>query len=171
MSHALEIQPIHDPQGVTRLAKLAHAIWNEYFPPLIGQAQVDYMVERFQSAPAITRQITEGYEYYLLVNEGQAAGYVCIKPEHDRRLFLSKLYVQDRYRGRGLARRALAFIENRARESACTAVHLTCNRGNHAAIAAYERLGFVHTGTVVMDIGHGFVMDDVTMEKPVSPGP
>lgn len=169
MSHALEIQSIHDAQDVTRLATLAHTIWNEYFPPLIGQAQVDYMVERFQSVTAITQQITEGYEYYLLVLEGQAAGYVCIKPEHDQRLFLSKLYILGRHRGRGLARRALAFIENRARESACTAVHLTCNKGNTAAISAYERLGFVHTGTVIMDIGQGFVMDDVTMEKPVSP--
>lgn len=169
MSAVLEIKPVARQDEIDLLAQLAQAIWNEHFPAIIGQAQVDYMVERFQSVPAMTRQLAEGYEYYLLVNEGDVTGYLCVRPEHDQRLFLSKLYIQATHRGRGLARQALAFIENRARECSCTAVHLTCNQGNTTAIRAYERLGFKHTGAVVMDIGQGFVMDDVTMEKKVIP--
>jgi hypothetical protein len=41
---------------------------------------------------------------------------------------------------------------------------LTVNRFNRQAIAAYERRGFQMMGTVVKDIGDGFVMDDYRME-------
>lgn len=169
MPLALAFQSIHGKQDIARVAALAHAIWNEHFPAIIGQAQVDYMVEQFQSVNAIARQIAEGYEYYLIVADENTAGYIGLEVGDDQRLFLSKFYMQASYRGRGLARQALTFIEDRARACSCAAVHLTCNRDNSAAIRAYERLGFVHTGTVVMDIGHGFVMDDVTMEKQVTP--
>lgn len=160
---------VDDAQTVARVAELAATIWNEHFPPIIGQAQVDYMVERFQSIPAITRQVAEGYAYTLIRSGDQDAGYLCIKPEDDGRLFLSKLYIQARCRGRGLARQALEFADQRARDHGCSWVHLTCNRNNTSAIQAYERMGFRHTGTVVMDIGNGFVMDDVTMERAVAP--
>lgn len=169
MSLALAFQPVHSKQDIARVAALAHAIWNEHFPAIIGQAQVDYMVEHFQSVDAITQQITEGYEYYLIVTDENAAGYIGLEVGDDQRLFLSKFYMQASYRGRGLARQALTFIEDRTRACSCTAVHLTCNKENTTAIHAYERLGFKHTGTVVMDIGLGFVMDDVTMEKRVTP--
>ena len=39
---------ISNDDDIKNLADLAHTIWNEYFPPIIGQAQVDYMVEKGQ---------------------------------------------------------------------------------------------------------------------------
>ena len=56
------------------LAEVAGEIWNEYWPQHIGQAQTDYMVEQFQSLPAIQRQMAEeGYEYWFLtVPQGQS---------------------------------------------------------------------------------------------------
>ena len=38
-----------------KLAKLADEIWHEYWPAIIGDAQTDYMVEKFQSLEAIKR--------------------------------------------------------------------------------------------------------------------
>ncbi len=170
MALPLTFQPVRSEQDIAQAAALAHAIWNEHFPAVIGQAQVDYILERFQSVHAIARQIAEGYEYYLMMSDEIATGYIGLQVGEDQRLFLSRIYVQASYRGQGLAWQALTFIEERARACSCTAVHLTCNRGNTASIHVYERLGFKHTGTVVMDIGQGFVMDDVTMEKRVPPG-
>ena len=66
--------PVTSPQDIDALAELASEIWNEYFPPIIGQAQVDYMLGKFQSALAIARQIREdGYAYYLVVDEDECA--------------------------------------------------------------------------------------------------
>lgn len=162
-----DIQPVISKEAVSHVASLAGIIWNEHFPAIIGQAQVDYMVRTFQSAPAIAQQIAEGYCYYLIGPGPEPVGYFAIHPEADNRLFLSKLYIRHLYRGQGWARHALSYIEALCRQQAWTSIWLTCNKHNRIAIAAYEHLGFLHTGNLVTDIGSGFVMDDVTMEKRV----
>lgn len=49
---------------IREIAVLAEEIWNQHFVDIIGKAQVDYMVEKFQSYPALKKQIEqEGYEY------------------------------------------------------------------------------------------------------------
>ena len=52
---------------IREIAVLAEEIWNQHFVDIIGKAQVDYMVEKFQSYPALKKQIEqEGYEYYRI---------------------------------------------------------------------------------------------------------
>ena len=41
------------------LAELAASIWREYWPAFLGTAQTEYMVEQFQSLPAIERDMRE----------------------------------------------------------------------------------------------------------------
>ena len=55
------------------------------------------------------------------------------------------------------------FIISKAREVGSNAITLTVNKNNINSIKAYEKLGFKNTGSVVADIGAGFVMDDYTM--------
>lgn len=153
---------------IRHLADLASAIWNEHFPPIIGQDQVDYMVCRFQSESAITRQIrSEGYRYYFIPYDGKSVGYFAIRPEPDA-LFLSKIYILREFRGRGLARAAFAYIESQCRFMDLPRIRLTVNRGNTHAMEIYRKIGFSIERTQVVDIGGGFVMDDFVMEKPVA---
>ncbi len=44
---------------------------------------------------------------------------------------------------------------------------LTVNKNNVRAINAYEKIGFKNLGSVIQEIGHGFVMDDYKMEKTI----
>lgn len=67
-------------EQVQQIASLAEVIWNEHFTPIIGKEQVDYMVEKFQSYPALNEQIAEGYEYYQLFDNGEFCGYTGIHP-------------------------------------------------------------------------------------------
>lgn len=151
------------------MARLAHEIWYEYYVSLIGRAQVDYMMERFQSVPAMQAQLAEGYEYFLIERGTQAGyapiGYLAVRPDlSEQALFLSKLYVLAAERGTGAGRQALTFVETLARERGLQRVWLTVNKGNPARLV-YERLGYATTAAIVMDIGGGFVMDDYRMEK------
>ena len=44
-----------------------------------SSAHADYMLGKFQSVPAISGQIREdGYEYYLVVDEEESAGYFAL---------------------------------------------------------------------------------------------
>lgn len=152
---------------IDTVAWLATEIWREHYTPIIGAAQVEYMLTQFQSPAAIKRQIAhEDYKYYLLETEGAAQGYLAVQPQGDC-LFLSKLYVRAAARAQGLSRAAIHFAEQCAHQLQLKQLALTVNRQNLLAITIYERLGFINTGPVVADIGGGFVMDDYRMEKPL----
>lgn len=157
-------QKISGENEINSLAELAHEIWFSYFPPLITYPQTEYMVEKFQSHPALCAQIASGYEYWFILHEGEIAGYFGVKRESEG-LFLSKLYLKEAARGKGLASAAMRFIEDYAVESSLRAIHLTVNRGNAHTIAVYQRLGFRITGEVDSDIGGGYFMNDYQMEK------
>jgi diamine N-acetyltransferase len=45
---------------VATVAKLAREIWVQHFTPIIGDAQVEYMLHKFQSSEAIASQLGEG---------------------------------------------------------------------------------------------------------------
>ena len=160
----VEFIAVRTPPQVATVAALAHDIWYEYFVPLIGRAQVDYMVARFQSAEAVSRQIEEGYDYFVVRCDGADQGYIGVQVQADQSLFLSKFYLQRSARGSGTGRVAMEFIERLARQRGLKVIWLTVNKGN-PAVKAYQRLGFRIAADLVMDIGGGFVMDDFRMEK------
>lgn len=154
---------VNDDQ-VRAIADLASIIWNEHFTPIIGKKQVDYMVQKFQSYPALNEQLSEGYEYYQLFNNGQFCGYTGIHPGEDNRLFLSKLYIKKEYRGRHLATNAFEFLKELCQNRGYTAIWLTCNKHNDNSLGVYRHLGFETIDTQEADIGEGFIMDDYIME-------
>ena len=61
------------------LAKLASKIWHEYWPCLLSEDQINYMVKNFQSEEAISEQIkNECYQYYFLIQNKEIIGYTGI---------------------------------------------------------------------------------------------
>lgn len=165
--HIVEFYPVKTDGNIEELCTLADGIWHEHFTPIIGGAQVEYMVEKFQSVPAVTEQLRQGYEYFLLLLEGRAVGYTGIHAENGE-LFLSKLYLRKENRGKGYARQAMNFLEDLCRRRGLSKIWLTVNRHNDNTIAAYKAMGLTIVREQKADIGGGFFMDDYIMEKPVS---
>lgn len=149
---------------IRQVADLAKIIWNEHFTPIIGKEQVDYMVDKFQSYPALKEQLTDGYEYYQIFDGDEFCGYTGIHPGEDGRLFLSKLYIKKECRGRHLATQAFTFLKDLCKERHYPAIWLTCNKHNDNSMAVYRHLGFETIDTQEADIGGGFIMDDYIME-------
>ena len=89
---------------------------------------------------------------------------MAIQPK-GRELFLSKIYVLSSRRGLGYGKKAVQFVETVAKELNLNKIALTVNKNNVNSIKAYEKIGFKNVGSVVQDIGNGFVMDDYKMEK------
>ena len=158
------IEKVSDENQIVIIENLASEIWNEHFTPIIGKAQVDYMLEKFQSKKAITEQLKNGFLYFLIKNNNDPVGYIGVLPK-DRQLFLSKLYITLDERGKGRGRKAIEFLEQLAIEKNVNKISLTVNRNNSATINAYKKLGFDIRGSAVKDIGNGFVMDDYILEK------
>ena len=162
----MELERVMSPAQIAAVAELAREIWTQHYVPIIGAAQVAYMLAKFQSEAAISRQMAqEGYEYYL----APEAGYLALVPDvPEGRLLLSKIYVKADRRGTGLGRALVDFAEKRAAELGCGELWLTVNRNNADSIAFYERVGFRKTNEWVTDIGSGFVMDDWRMAKRIN---
>lgn len=160
----LKIIPISGTQNINMVARLAREIWTEHYIPIIGKGQVDYMLDKFQSASAITAQLEEGVSYCLMELNGDSVGYLSYRIEENH-LFLSKIYVLASQRGKGIGKEAMRFLHEKAMAAGLQKIKLTVNKYNSKSISAYEKMGFLKVNSVVKDIGKGFVMDDYVLEK------
>ena len=158
-----QLERVGSAEQIAEVAALAKEIWRSHYVPIIGAAQVEYMLDRFQSEGAIARQISEeGYEYHL----ARGAGYLGLAADvAGKKMMLSKIYVREAMRGTGLGRAMVEMAEKRAAERGCLELWLTVNVNNAGSIAFYERVGFCKTGRLVQEIGGGYVMDDWRMAK------
>lgn len=163
MTDSFKTTKVETKKQIQEVADLADIIWHQHFTPIIGTKQVEYMVDKFQSVPALTSQLADGYEYYQIFDAGEFCGYCGIHPENGK-LFLSKLYIKKECRGRHLATKAFQFLKDLCEKRGFASIWLTCNKHNDNSLAVYRHLGFETIDTQVADIGNGFVMDDYIME-------
>ncbi len=164
----MDISRVCSEEQISDVVKLAREIWADYYVPIIGREQVDYMLDKFQSEEAIAAQLEDGYEYYTVSHGGRSVGYLAIVPDADANmLMISKIYVLRSVRGHGFGRAMLELAEDVCREHRINALYLTVNKNNSHSIAWYTRMGFKNEGPIVQDIGAGFVMDDYRMVKTV----
>ncbi|RLD25605.1 MAG: GNAT family N-acetyltransferase [Bacteroidetes bacterium] len=159
-----EINIANSDSDYSIIKKLANTIWREYYIPILGLMQVEYMLNKYHTVSTITNRVEQGYKYFVITYEQTPVGFISIKKEKDS-LFLSKIYVLKDYRGRKIGKTAMQFIYDKAKSMNCNKVVLTVNKHNSSSINAYEKLGFNNIGEIVIDIGNGFVMDDYKMEK------
>lgn len=179
--------PVKHGKDQEELARMAGAIWREYWPDLIGADQTEYMIERFQSLEAIQIDMAQNdYEYWFLVeNEAKDAYAQADASDKDQRafrivgftgghnepetnrFFISKIYLYASERGRGYARRVVEFYEALCFVRGLDALYLTVNKHNDLGVRAYKGTGFEVIDAVETDIGCGFIMDDYIMQKTI----
>ena len=147
------------------MADTANIVWHEAYKEIVSVAQIDYMIEKFQSFNPLSEAINKNnYLYYLIKVDNNVAGYIGLHEENEK-MFLSKLYILKEFRGKQVASKTFKFIENLAKSKKLKSVWLTVNKNNSHAIDVYKHSGFVVIRKQVADIGNGFVMDDFIFEK------
>lgn len=160
----VDINIANTASDILLIEQLADTIWREHYIPIIGLDHVEYMLNKYQSFNSMRDQIDNGYFYYMISYNSQAVGYLSFNLEEDA-LFLSKIYVLKKFRGKNIGKTAMSFIEKATVKSGLSKIVLTVNKNNIDTIKAYEKLGFINTGSSIKDIGNGFIMDDYKMEK------
>lgn len=167
MCEALRFEPLlmHEEERIAEMSALATAIVREHYDPILGTAQNDYMLEKFQSPAAVADQLAHGYRYCFVRENGAAIGFFAFYPRGEA-LYLSKLYLQKTSRGKGYARRIVAFLQEIARAEGLTAIELNVNKYN-PSVDVYEALGFQRLRSEKIDIGSGYFMDDYVYGLPV----
>ncbi|MBO0460548.1 MULTISPECIES: GNAT family N-acetyltransferase [Enterococcus] len=146
------------------LVAVIHEVWPEAFTPIIGQRQVAYMLETYQSKEQIEKECAAGVSYFLLKLAGRTVGYTAYEKIASS-IYLSKLYILQDVRGKGLTSEVFRWYEQLARETEAQEIFLRVNQDNRQAIAVYQHQGFVIEEELISDIGEGFQMVDYKMKK------
>ncbi len=164
----INILKVETASQINSVANLAKEIWEEHFTPIIGSMQVEYMLKNFQSPKAISSQIRDGYQYYILIKNNCHVGYTAlINDTNKQEMMISKIYVKNDARGYGVGNTIINFAETECHKQKLNKLWLTVNRHNTDSIAWYIKQGFIVIDEVNKNIGNGFYMDDFIMKKTI----
>jgi GNAT superfamily N-acetyltransferase len=146
---------------LTIIEHLAKAIWQEHYVPMVGQAQVDYMLGRFYNTTALAKQADEGQQFWLIQKDGINEGYIALSEKSDGEYFLHKFYLSSALQGKGIGAKIFQDVLNLYKN--LKIIKLQVNKNNYKSINFYFKMGFKIEKLFVLDIGEGFVMDDFLM--------
>lgn len=146
---------------IEKVAELAKIIWVKHYPSIIGQEQVDYMLQNMYNRESLLQQINEkGQQFYFIILKNEAIGFISVTDEKNNNWMLNKFYVLEDKAGKGTGTKVLEEIKKIIQPKKIT---LTVNRKNYKSINFYFKNGFKIDSLAVFDIGNGFVMDDFLM--------
>lgn len=152
-------------EDIEVIRDIAVATWPSTYMDIIGQAQIDYMLEKMYSKGELLKQLMEGH-IFLIAEEGENqfgfAGYSIIG--HEERVYkLHKLYVLPSAHGKGVGKILINEVFNQVKNAGGSALQLNVNKHNKAK-DFYLKGGFTIKESVKLDIGEGYFMDDYVME-------
>lgn len=160
----IEISPLRLDEAES-VADLARAVWQAHYLDIIGQGQIDYMLDQ-RYRPGLIRQLLARGDLWLAARaDGELIGFAHGHPLADGDYKLDKLYVATDWQRHGIGGELIRAVAERARRRGHGRLLLRVNRQNQQAIDAYLKHGFTVATIIVEDIGGGFVMDDYVMIK------
>ncbi|MEG0079038.1 MULTISPECIES: GNAT family N-acetyltransferase [Enterococcus] len=154
---------VETKQEITALYPVIVEIWQEWFTPIIGAEQVNFMLHNYQSKENIAIEIKNGVHYFALVLVDEIIGYTAYEVRKDV-IYISKLYIKKEFRGQGLMREIFDWYDILSEELGLKQ-QLRVNRDNMHSIAVYQHRGFKIVNTQDDEIGNGFIMNDYILEK------
>lgn len=152
---------------IPTIRSIALATWPVAYGKILSPAQLAYMLDLMYSGSALQEQLSvKGHRFLIGTTDDRAIGFAGFEHRYGGTLNsrLHKLYVLPNTQGTGAGVLLLSAVEDAAREVGDHGLELNVNRFNPAK-EFYLRRGFRITRDEVIDIGHGYVMDDHVMEK------
>ncbi len=146
-----------------RVSGMASKIWQEAYVDIVPSDQMEYMLEKYLSPKAISKQLAKGFNYQIMYSGNRDVAFVGYRFEKDR-LFISKLYVIAGLRGIGISTRILEGLKEQCIDKGMNKIYLTVKRDNIDAVNAYKAMGFVIEKEIDTPIGEGYEMNDYVME-------
>ena len=158
----MEIVRIKEKE-IAVLSPFAMDVFIDYYTPLIGNKQAQYMADLFLSEKAMKQLMKKGAVFNGVYEKQKIIGFSEYMIEEER-LFLSKLYADKNNRGKGVGTLLFEDTKAYAKKNGLKKIYLTVNKGNTPSYEIYLHLGFKVIDAVKSDIGHNYIMDDYIME-------
>lgn len=147
------------------ISKLAQTIWNQHYIPIIGEEQVNYMLDKMYNYDSLIEQLeVKKHTFYIIIKNDVNLGFLSISSENNIDFFLNKFYINQQFASNGIGTKVLQEIEKIISPKT---ISLTVNRQNFKSINFYFKNGFKIKSVENFDIGNGYEMNDFVMEKRV----
>jgi diamine N-acetyltransferase len=147
---------------IPAISELARLVWNQHYPSIISQEQIDYMLNMMYSATSLREQMEiKKHVFYIIETASAQLGFVSVCEEMKDRWFLGKFYINQNTASKGMGTKAFELLLEKIRPQEIT---LTVNRQNYKSINFYFKLGFQIERVADFDIGNGYVMNDFVMK-------
>lgn len=149
-----------------KVQSIAHRTWPSTFENILSPEQIRYMLEMMYDLAVLESQLDKGHIFLLAGKNGSELGFAGFEPNYagSSKTKLHKIYLLPEAQGKGAGKKLILDVAERARKAKQTSLLLNVNKYNQKAIEFYGRIGFVEIYKEVIDIGSGYVMDDVVME-------
>lgn len=147
------------------IQNLAHEIWPTAYLEILGQEQLDYMLEKIYSLNSLENQLTVlNHHFFILTEDTVPVGFASYSAHEDSSVYhLNKIYVLPGQQGKNLGKQLLTYIIVQIKKSGGSSLQLNVNRHNKA-LHFYKKQGFTIIRTEDIDIGSGYFMNDYVME-------
>jgi len=158
-----------DAGRVAEIASIARRTWPSAYGEILVPGQIEYMLGMMYSHDALREQMSSKQHRFLIAESvaearGASVGFTSFQLDFPQPGItkIHKLYVLPEAQHLGAGKRLVGHIRE-AVIATQQALTLNVNKNNRAR-AFYARLGFQVVGEEVIDIGNGYLMDDVIMQ-------
>ncbi|MCH5598355.1 GNAT family N-acetyltransferase [Niabella ginsengisoli] len=147
------------------IKSLALSIWPETYSSILSAQQIEYMLELFYSNNALTNDFNKtGYHFFIINIDEVDSGYAGVEAKDNYTWHLHKIYLSQKFHGKGLGKVLIRYVENFAKEHGASFLTLNVNRYNKS-LHFYKACGYTILKEENIDIGNGFFMNDYVMKK------
>lgn len=153
---------------ITLIQDIVAKTWPAAYTDIIGEKQVNYMIEKFYSRFSLIEQMNNKHYFFLAFQSSDHIGFASFSLVNENTSKLQKLYVLPSEQKTGAGKSLLKKVEREAKNMGATKLQLNVNRKNTAK-TFYEKNGFIIMREEDIDIGNGFFMNDYVMEKKLTP--
>ena len=147
---------------------LAKAIWPDAYGAILSQEQLEYMMEMMYRLDSLENQLKNNIVFLLAKEENDFIGFASyeLNFQNSNKTKIHKLYILPTIQGKGVGKNLILHIQEIAKKNSNAALILNVNKYNKAK-DFYLHNQFEIADSLVVDIGNGYVMDDVVMVKKI----
>ena len=146
---------------IPEIRDLATLVWNQHYPSIVSQSQIDYMLGLMYSAQSLKEQMDKGHEFYFIRTAGNNIGFISVNKVEGDNWFINKFYIDQERSAKGVGTAAFQKLLELINPAS---IRLTVNRHNIKSINFYFKNGFIIEKIADFDIGNGYVMNDFVMK-------
>lgn len=153
-------------EELSKVQSIAHRTWPSTFANILSPEQIQYMLNLMYELKTLESQLEKGHTFLLVEEDGKELGFAGFELNHSDgpKAKLHKIYLLPESQGKGVGKKLILEVAARAKAAGQKNLLLNVNKYNQNAIDFYKRIGFEEIYKEVIDIGSGYVMDDVVME-------